>query len=90
MTDPTLHSIPLPDWPALTVKARPWQRGAWLVGFLRRADGGKGHKMLDQTAEWLGPGAWALNRWAPTSIPRFVPPAALAAVEAWLLEQRNG
>ena len=59
-------------------------RGGWLVRFLRR---NTQRKLLDQTAFWLPRGGWdRLSRWHPIRH-HLIPPAALAAVEAWLQGQ---
>ena len=68
----------------LTVTAWPKPAGCWLVRFLRR---NTQHKLLDRTAEWRGTGSWnRFSRWDPIRH-HLIPPAALAAVEAWLAEQ---
>ena len=75
-TDPTI---------GLTVTAWPnaaYGRG-WLVRFLRR---NTQRKLLDQTALWGPCGGWDRWRWHPLGCKR-IPPAALAAVEAWLQGQ---
>ena len=82
----------------LTVTAWPKpesRRSVWLVHFHRWS-----HKaarnLLDQTAEWLPCGGtfvrgqnlgWnVFYKWDPIRH-HLIPPAALAAVEAWLAEQ---
>lgn len=52
--------------------------GGWLVCFRRNAP------RLNQCAAWLTSGRWDDNRWHPVGA-RLVPPAALTAVEAWLV-----
>ena len=42
------------------------------------------HKSLDQCAAYLPSGRWDDSRWHPVGA-RLVPPAALTAVEAWLV-----
>ena len=63
----------------LTVTARPGPDGQWIVNFMRR-------KRIDHCATWLPSGRWDDNRWHSVGA-RLVPPAALAAVEAWLAER---
>ena len=65
----------------LTVTARPGPEGQWIVNFVRRK---RMTKQLDQCAAWLPFGRWDDTRWHPVGA-RLVPPAALAAVEAWLM-----
>ena len=68
----------------LTVTAWPKPAGCWRVRFLRR---NTQRKLLDQAAFWLPRGGWdRLSRWDPIRH-HLIPPAALAAVEAWLAEQ---
>lgn len=78
MPDP--HPIYTDHHIGLTITARPGPNGQWIVNFLRRR---KMHKMLDQNAAWLTSGHWDDSRWHPIGA-RLVPPAVLAAVEAWL------
>ena len=53
--------------------------GTWLVTFQCRP-----HKIdFPKTAHWLPSGRWDDSRWHPVGA-RLAPPAALAAVEAWL------
>ena len=61
----------------LTVTARPGPDGQWIVSFVRRKR---------MCAAWLPSGRWDDNRWHPVGA-RLIPPAALAAVEAWLVER---
>ena len=62
-------------WPA------PGISGGWSVRFLRRND----TKLLDQTAYWHSRfGGWDKRFFGPNRA-RTVPPAALEAVEAWLV-----
>ena len=89
MTEPhpnTLcHTVYTDSTIGLAVTARPiaaYSRG-WLVRFLRR---NTQRKLLDQSAEWRPGGGWDRWRWYPVRH-HLVPPAALAAVEAWLAEQ---
>ena len=59
-------------------------RGSWLVRFLRR---NTQRKLLDQTTLWGPRGGWdRFSKWRPVNH-RLIPPAALAAVEAWLQGQ---
>ena len=58
--------------------------GTWLVTFRCRPRGFDPSK----TAAWLPSGRWDDNRWHPVGA-RFVPPAALAAVEEWLAERAS-
>ena len=76
-TDPAI-GLTVTAWP----NPQPGQ-GGWLVRFLRR---NTQRKLLDQTAEWRGVLGWDRFRWHPVGA-RPIPPAALAAVEAWLAEQ---
>ena len=56
----------------------------WLVRFLCR---NTQRKLLDQTAFWRPRGVWdQLSRWHPIRH-RLIPPAALAAVDAWMVER---
>ena len=81
------HTIYADRMIGLTVTAWPNPqpgRGGWLVRFLRR---NTQRKLLDQTAEWRGAGSWnRFSRWDPIRH-HLIPPAALAAVEAWLVER---
>ena len=77
-TDSTI-GLTVTAWP----NPQPGQ-GGWLVRFLRR---NTQRKLLDQAAFWLPRGGWdRLSRWDPIRH-HLIPPAALAAVEAWLAEQ---
>ena len=67
----------------LTVTARPGPNSQWIVNFVRRK---RMQKQLDQCAAWLPSGRWDDTRWHPVGA-RLVPPAALAAVEAWLAKR---
>ena len=89
MTQPTIHNI-YHDWrlyvtafqvPAGSLAFAP---GTWLVTFHCRPVGFDSSK----TAHWLPSGRWDDNRWHPVGA-RFVPPAALAAVEEWLAERAS-
>ena len=90
MTEPppntVRHTVYTDSTIGLTVTAWPNPQpgqGGWLVRFLRR---NTQFKLLDQTAEWLPRGDWDRWQWHPVGCGR-VPPAALAAVEAWLQGQ---
>ena len=75
--------------PAIGLTVTAWPnpqsgQSSWLVRFLRR---NTQRKLLDQTAEWRGTGSWnSFSRWDPIRH-HLIPPAALAAVEAWLQGQ---
>ena len=75
--DPTI-GLTVTAWP----NPKP-ERGGWLVCFLRR---NTQRKLLDQIAGWHLCGGWDPARWRP-ALARPVPPAVLAAVEAWLRDQ---
>ena len=90
MTEPppntVRHTVYTDSTIGLTVTA--WQnpqpgRGSWLVRFFRR---NTQRKLLDQTTLWGPRGGWNSARWRP-ALAHLIPPAALAAVEAWLAEQ---
>ena len=85
MTEPppnTLcHTISISRIVGLTVTARPGPDGQWIVNFVRRK---RMQTQLDQCAAWLPSGRWDDTRWHPVGA-RLIPPAALAAVEAWLV-----
>jgi len=74
-------------WPTSGSVANP---SSWEVRF-RKQD--QYSMTLDETAKWYpSAGRWCNQCWNP-SMPRgarLVPPAALAAVEAWLVEQAAG
>ena len=73
-TDPAIGLL-VTAWPASAAA------GGWLVRFYRR---NTRRCLLNQTARWLPSGCWAVvGRWDPARH-RLIPPAALAAVEAWL------
>ena len=74
--------------PTIGLTVTAWRsagnHSCWLVRFLRR---NTQRKLLNQTAEWLPQGNWdRLSGWDPIRH-HLIPPAALAAVEAWLAEQ---
>ena len=81
------HTVYADSTIGLTVTAWPNPlsvQGGWLVRFLRR---NTQRKLLDRTARWRPRGDWASwYRWHPVSH-HLIPPAALAAVEAWLQGQ---
>ena len=54
--------------------------GTWRVTFQYRPN----NIDFPKTAHWLPSGRWDNTRWHPVGA-RLVPPAALAAVEAWLV-----
>ena len=85
MTEPppnTLcHTVYADRIVGLTVTARPGPDGQWILNFMRRK---RMHKQLDKCAAYLPSGRWDDSRWHPVGA-RLVPPAALAAVEAWLV-----
>ena len=69
--------------PAIGLTVTAWQHWAttrcWSVRFSRR------NTDLDQISHWTGVG-WNRSRLQPSALP-LIPPAALAAVEAWLAKQ---
>ena len=56
--------------------------GGWLVRFRRNAPS----NLLNQVADWHPISGWDRHLWPPGSA-RLIPPAALAAVEAWLVDR---
>ena len=87
MTEPLPYPVTVYTDPTIGLTVTAWPTAAygrgWLVRFLRR---NTQRKLLDQTAEWRGAGDWDRWRWDPIRH-HLIPPAALAAVEAWLAEQ---
>ena len=65
--------------------ALAYSPGTWVVTFQCRPHG---IACIDssKTAHWLPSGRWDDTRWNPIGH-HLVPPAALAAVQAWLAEQ---
>ena len=63
----------------LVITAWPSPSGGWLVRFRRNAPS----NLLNQVADWHPISGWDRHLWPPGSA-RLIPPAALAAVEAWL------
>jgi hypothetical protein len=84
----TVHTVYADRTIGLTVTAAQVPAGAlaltpgtWLVTFQCRP-----HNIdFPKTAHWLPSGRWDDNRWHPVGT-RLVPPAALEAVEASLVE----
>ena len=66
----------------LTVTAGRGSNGQWIVSFMRRKR--MSQEFLHWRAHWLPSGRWDDTRWHPVGA-RLIPPAALAAVEAWLM-----
>ena len=56
--------------------------GGWLVRFRRNAPS----NLLNQVADWHPISGWDRHLWPPGSA-RLIPPAALAAVEEWLVDR---
>ena len=90
MTESPPYTATVYTDPAIGLTVTAWPkpgsgRGAWLVHFHRWS-----HKaarnLLGQTAEWRPDGGWNRFRWHPIRH-HLIPPAALAAVEAWLQGQ---
>ena len=65
--------------------ALAYSPGTWVVTFQCRPHG---IACIDsfRTAHWLPSARWDDTRWNPVGA-RLIPPAALAAVEAWLVER---
>ena len=61
----------------------PVRSGSWLVRFRRRDSR---RNLLNQVADWHPVSGWDRHLWPPGRA-RLVPPAALAAVEAWLVDR---
>ena len=69
--------------PAIGLVVTAWPHemtSCWSVRFLRR------NTDLNQISHWIPGSGWNRSRLAPSALP-LIPPAALAAVEAWLAEQ---
>ena len=77
-TDPTV-------WLTVTAWPDPKFKRCWLVHF-HRWSYKAARDLLDQTAIWRPVLGWDCFEWDPVGS-RLIPPAALAAVEAWLAEQ---
>ena len=69
----------------LTITAWPCpvRSGSWLVRFRRRESR---RNLLNQVADWHPVSGWDRHLW-PSGSALLIPPAALTAVEAWLVER---